>query len=185
MLLIFIKILFILINGAIALYDFSFYRIPNVFLGMLLVLYAFAAPLYLGVNQFINSLIAFAIVLIIGFGLFAFKFIAAGDAKYLAVTSLWVGSGEVLSLIFIISLAGGLLGLIYLFLGNQVSRLSDLIWIEIQKLERNYPLFEYAWVASGIGAERGKRENIGTRIIPYGIAIAIGATIVMLYNPLY
>jgi prepilin peptidase CpaA len=183
MILLFIKILYITINVLIGLYDFSFYRIPNLFLAMLLVLYAFYAPLYLGLEDILNSLAVGGLMLFLSFLLFAFKFIGAGDAKYLSVTSLWVGLPGVISFILIFSLVGGILAVFYLVLRDPIGRFSDLIWLRIQKLEIRFPCFQSVWLASGGGPEQGKRVNISSRMIPYGIAIAFGAILVMVYNP--
>ncbi len=177
-----IKILYVFINVLIGVYDFSFYRIPNILLGALLVLYAFYASLYLGGDHILSSLAVGAGMLALGFACFAFKFIGAGDAKYLVVISLWMGLPGVLNFILIFSLTGGGLGLIYLMLPHHMARLSDWIWSHIQKAEERYPCFEYIWAGSGVGAEKNKRANIGVRSIPYGIAIAVGAIITMLYT---
>lgn len=183
MLLLFIKILYITINVLIGVYDFTFYRIPNLFLAMLLVLYAFYAPLYLGIEAILSSLAVFAIVLFFSFLLFAFKFIGAGDAKYLGVTSLWMGLEGVLTFFLIFSLIGGGLAILYLLFRDHLARFSDWVWIQVQKLENRFSFFQSVWLASGIGSEKGKRVNISSRMIPYGIAIASGAILIMLYNP--
>ena len=39
-------------------------------------------------------------------------------------------------------------------------------------------------IGSGIGPEMGKRENIGSRMIPYGIAIAAGSIIMLVMQPI-
>src|SRR5438552_320732 len=118
--------LFLLIHVLIGLYDFSFFRIPNLFLGMLLVLYAFYAPLYLEFDVILKALIIFAVVFIVSFSLYALKIIGAGDAKYLAVSSLWFGVRGIVPFLFIVSLVGGGLALIYLIFRDPMGRLSDL-----------------------------------------------------------
>jgi len=181
MLLLCIKILYISIHLIIGLYDFSFYRIPNILLGALIVLYGFYAPLYLDMNAFFSSLAICGGMLVLGFGLFSFKLIGAGDAKYLAVASLWMGTHGILYFILFFSLIGGGLGFIYLFLTDYMARLSDWVWIQIQKAEGNCSYLEYVWAGSGMGPEKKMRANIGSRSIPYGVAIASGAIITMLY----
>jgi len=182
MLLMLVKIVFVLIHVAIAIYDFSFYRIPNVLLGGLLVLYALYAPIYLGSEKILSALIVFAIVLVISFGLFAIKYIGGGDAKYISVASLWAGGAGVVKFIFLVALIGGVLGLAYLLLRDHLARLSDKVWVQIQKGETRYPFLQYLWIGSGIGAEEGKREAISSRMLPYGVAIATGAIIMMMFN---
>ncbi len=179
-----IKTLYVLLHIAIGIYDFSFYRIPNLLLGALLVLYGLSAPFYMGFEDILNALIVFSVMLIIGLALFAAKFIGGGDAKYLAVASLWAGFPGVVQLLFFTTLIGGLLAIVYLVLRDHIARLSDWIWEKIQSAEKSFPVLEYLWVGSGTGPEVGKRENINSRMIPYGIAIAAGAIIMMILQPL-
>ena len=174
-----ILVLYCILNVAIAIYDFSFFRIPNVLLALLIGLYIIYAPLYVEPDQLVTSLLTFSVVLIVSFALFAFKAIGGGDAKYLSVASLWVGMHDVLPFLLIVSLFGGALALIYLFLRDYVGRLSDWMWSQIQKGEARCACLRHVWLGSGLGAELGKRENVSSRMVPYGVAIAIGAIIMM------
>lgn len=180
--LLFIKTVYVLINILIGVYDFSFYRLPNILLGLLIILYGFYASLYLEADVILSSLGISLIVLIFSFGLYAFKFIGAGDAKYLVVASLWVGFHNIFIFFLTFSLIGGLLGVVYLVLSTHMAWLSDRLWRQFQKLEGRYPFFAHIWSGSGTGPET-KRENISSRVVPYGIAIAGGALITILYNP--
>lgn len=175
-----IKALFIFINVLIAVYDFSFYRIPNLFLIGLLVLFGLTAPFTLGLNEILNSFITFGAVFLVCLILFLAKIFGAGDAKYFAVIALWMGYPDVIPFVLYTSIAGGGLALIYVIAQYPFSRLSDLTWMLIQKLEVRIPLLESIWIGSGIGPEKGKREHIKPKTIPYGIAIAIGAIIMMI-----
>jgi prepilin peptidase CpaA len=174
-----IIVMYCILNVAIATYDFSFFRIPNIFLLLLVGLYVFYAIFYVQPDKIITSIFAFTLVLIISFALFALKAIGGGDAKYLSVISLWVGMNDVLSFLVIVSLVGGGLALIYLLLRNHVGRISDWVWSQIQKGEAHYSFLRLAWFGSGLGPELGKRENINSRMVPYGVAIATGAIITM------
>ncbi len=182
MLLIFIKVVYIFIHLLIGVYDFSFYRIPNLLLAVLLILYGFYAPLYIGFDGILTALLVFATVLIIGLALFASKIIGGGDAKYLALISLWAGFPGVVQVMFLIAVVGGLMAIVYLLLSNYVVRMSDWAWKQIQQVESYCPSFQYMWLGSGEGPERGKRENISTRVVPYGVAIATGAIIMTLLH---
>lgn len=173
-----------LIHLLIGVYDFSFYRIPNVFLATLLVAYVFYAILYLDLNTILNSLAVFVIMFILSFSLYALKVIGAGDAKYVATTSLWFGTHGIIPLLFLISIAGGVLAIIYLSFRDHIGRLSDWTWMRIQKAEALYPKLKNVWIGSGTGPEMGKRENIGSRVLPYGIAIATGSIIMLMINPI-
>lgn len=174
-----ILILTIILHLLIGLYDFSFYRIPNLFLLAMLVLYVVYALFYLTPHLIVTSLIIFVILLALSFYLYVFKIIGAGDAKYISVTSLWFGFQEILPLLYTIFLMGGALALMYGLLKDPLGRWSDLVWLNIQKAEASFPWLRNVWIGSGTGPERGKRENVGSRMIPYGIAIAVGSIIML------
>ncbi|MBI2707716.1 MAG: prepilin peptidase [Proteobacteria bacterium] len=176
-----IKALYTFIHIVIGLYDFSFYRIPNILLGAIIVLYGFYAPLYLDMTTFLSSLAICGGMLAMGFALFSFKLIGAGDAKYLAVASLWMGTHGIVYFLLIVSLVGGGLGILYLSLPDYMARLSDRTWSKIQNAEERYSYLECMWVGSGTGPEKKMRATIGSRTIPYGVAIAAGAIITVLY----
>lgn len=182
--LILIQTIFITINLIIGLYDFSFYRIPNVLLGALLVSYVLFAPMFLPLHTIVGSAIVCLVVLAVTFALFAAKIIGGGDAKYLTVISLWMGTGGVLPFIFIVTIIGGVMAILYLVLQTYVQRLSDFLWIQMQKAENQFTGLQYVWIGSGVGPELGKRENIGARMLPYGVAIAIAAITIMANSPL-
>lgn len=176
--------LFLVIHVLIGVYDFSFYRIPNLFLAALLVLYAFYATIYLTPHLIFTSIGIFAVMLALGFTLYAFNVIGAGDAKYIAVASLWFGLHGLAPFLFTTSLVGGGLALFYLLLQDHTGRFSDWVWLKIQKGETDCPQLQHVWVGSGAGPEKGKRENIGSRMIPYGIAIAAGSIIMLMIEPI-
>ncbi|OJW51454.1 MAG: hypothetical protein BGO67_06835 [Alphaproteobacteria bacterium 41-28] len=184
MALILIKTIYILINVVIGVYDFSFYRIPNLLLGILLVLYGLCAPFYMGYEIILNSLVVFGVILFVTLALYAAKTIGGGDAKYLAVVSLWAGFPGVVQLIFLIAVIGGGIAIIYLLLRDHIARLSDWLWSKIQRFENRYPVLQYLWIWSGAGPETGERDNISSNMVPYGVAIAIGSIITMLMHPL-
>jgi len=172
MLILIIKTLFIFINALVAIYDFSFYRIPNILLIALLVLFGLTAPFTMGLNELINSFIT----------LFLTKIFGAGDAKYFSVVALWMGYPGIFPFVIITSLAGGALALVYLIAQLHFGRLSDLMWTFIQKLEERLPFLELVWIGSGTGPEKGKREDIKPKTIPYGVAIATGAIVMTFFT---
>lgn len=149
------------------------------------MLYVLCIPFAMETDTILISFGVFLAVLAVGFLLYALKYFGAGDAKYLAVASLWIGGGQgVLQFILIVTMMGGLLAVLYLLLKDHMARLSDVIWNFIQKGETKYPWLQLIWVGSGSGAERGSRENISSKAIPYGVAIASGALIMMKLKPL-
>ena len=98
-------------------------------------------------------IVAGAIVLVAGFGLFAFRFIGGGDAKLLAVAALWLGTGQLMEFLVIMTLAGGLLAIAMKFWW----------WVKLE-------------------TELRKLDGIKSRIkssidLPYGVAITAGALV--------
>src|SRR4051812_11808940 len=94
-----------------------------------------------------------ALVLAMGCALFACGWIGGGDAKLAAVTSLWLGFGNLVDYLFIASVGGGLLTLVVL-----VARSAPL------------PAFALGW--------RWLERIRMARTVPYGIALAAAALII-------
>lgn len=175
--LIFIKALFIFLNVLCGAYDFSFYRIPNVLILGLLLLYAFFAALYLPLDVILYSLAVAGAVLVVGFVLYISKVLGAGDVKYLTVIALWIGYNDVMAFLFYMALLGGGFAIIYLFFQQLLMSLSDKVWQLFQKLEASFPVIEKVWLGSEKGAEKGIRLKLEKRKMPYGLAIASAAII--------
>jgi prepilin peptidase CpaA len=146
MIFILIKALYIFINVLIGIYDFSFYRIPNSLLAALLVLYGICAPFQMGYTDLMHSLIVFGIALIIGLALFAGKIIGGGDAKYIAVVSLWAGFPGVISFLFFTAIVGAVIAVLYLVTRDHIARLSD------GEARSSLPIYmdrKWSWARSG------------------------------------
>ena len=63
-------------------------------------------------------------------------------------------------------------------------RMKPIIESKIQKAEKSFPAFQYLWMGSGVGPEKGERDNISSSMVPYGVAIAIGSIIMIMLKPL-
>jgi prepilin peptidase CpaA len=133
------------------------YRIPNIISLALLLLF----PAYVLVSPqpvaWDEHLAIFALVLAAGFYLYTKGYAGAGDIKFLTVISLWAGPNLVLPLLFITTIAGGLLAILTagaVYYRHRVSKST-------QKL------------------------SIAKAPIPYGVAIALGGlcTLMMLFQP--
>ena len=127
-------------------------KIPN-WLNGVIGLAFFGAAFYAGMplEQIGWHLVASAIVLAAGFGLFAFGYIGGGDAKLMAVAALWLGMAHLLEFFIIMSLAGGLLAIAMKFWW----------WVRLESELR--------------GFQRIKSMVKSSIELPYGIAIATGA----------
>jgi prepilin peptidase CpaA len=95
------------------------------------------------------------VVLVACFGMFAAGWIGGGDAKLAAVTALWLGFDQMLPYLFIATLGGGLLTVVILKL-------------------RSVPLPRMA-----SGWDWAQRLHDVKQGVPYGIALAFGALVVL------
>ena len=98
---------------AAAISDVISLRIPN-FLSLALValfgLYALALAMPL--HDVVWHLIAGALVLVVGMGLFAFGVFGGGDIKLIAAVALLVGWSSLLPLVFMVAIIGGILAFV-------------------------------------------------------------------------
>jgi prepilin peptidase CpaA len=91
-------------------------------------------------------------ILVAGMVLFAFHLVGGGDVKLLAAAAVWYGWGELLTLLLMVALLGGVLAFVVLFLRTPVGR-----W-----LQARYPRIDALIPGGG-------------KVIPYGVAIGISA----------
>lgn len=141
--------LLVVIGGV---FDFLTMRIPN-WLNALIALSMLAMALLLGMplETFGWHLLTGAVVLAVGFGLFAGGFIGGGDAKLLAAVALWMGWPQVVMFLVVTSLAGGALAI------------AMKVW---QAIRIEHTVRDTAWLKRVFRAELD---------LPYGVAIAVGA----------
>lgn len=93
--------------------------------------------------------------LVAGFALFAFGLLGGGDAKLLAVCAVWSGWNQLVALLIAIVLVGGVLSLLVIGLRKGLGMWPD--WL--------------------VNAAKGLFEP--GKAVPYGIAIAAGALLVL------
>ncbi|MEB3701979.1 Type IV prepilin peptidase [Candidatus Bealeia paramacronuclearis] len=173
-------VLALFVHGLMAIYDFAYFRIPNLLVVILFVLFFFWAPLTMEWSEIGVNIIVFFVVLALSFTFFAFKWIGGGDAKYLAVGALWVGLHHIADYFLWVALSGGVFSVFYLICKDWVSSLSDRVWAGLQKCESSFPPLKFVWHMSGEGAQAGPQRAIAQKSIPYGVAIALGSWIILL-----
>lgn len=100
-------------------------------------------------QQFAMHVTCATIVLVVGFTLFALRWIGGGDAKLAAATTLWLGFGHTVPYLIYAALAGGVLTLAILTL---------------RRMPLTPFLARYRWL------ERLHDPKSG---VPYGIALAV------------
>lgn len=97
-----------------AVSDVVSYKIPNVLIVMLLVLY----PIYVVVSpwkvEWLSSLGIFAAVIGVGLVMFAFRMIGAGDIKLVAAILMWAGPTLALPALLVGILSSGAVALLML-----------------------------------------------------------------------
>lgn len=137
-------------------WDIASYTIPNFI--QLALIGAFAvfvvaagmAPAMIG-----GHLLAGFVGLAVGFTLFAFGFVGGGDAKLFAVVVLWLGFKNLLDYALVAAAMGGALSLLI---------------IGMRRLPLPVFLGTQGWIARLHDAKAG---------IPYGVALAAGAFLVL------
>ncbi|WP_454720301.1 MULTISPECIES: A24 family peptidase [Cupriavidus] len=112
-----------------------------------------------------RSAMAAAIVLVVGYGLFAMRWVGAGDVKLVAALCLWL-EGNVATFLLVTSLAGGVLAL-----GMPVLRMAERY--AARRLAQPGP-----WRRRPLPAPTALRAH-ALPGIPYTVAIAAGAAFVL------
>ena len=135
-----------------AIYDLFTLTIPNrlsiIMIAGFLIFFPFVG--LSGMDIAYHVLVA-AIVLVVGFGLFVFKYVGGGDVKIAASTALWLGPGFVLHYLVWAALFGGLLSLVILM---------------VRKVPLPASAYNIEWVS---------RLTDGTNGVPYGVALSSAA----------
>jgi prepilin peptidase CpaA len=135
--------------------DIAMYRIPNIVVLMILVLY----PIYVitapGEQEWLESLGIFALTIAVGIPLAHFNIFGGGDMKLLAAILLWAGPALAPAALLVAVFAGGLISLLML-----------------TKVR-----FVIASALNSIG-----RESLGKMFLaknmPYGVGLAFGGILV-------
>jgi len=143
-------------------WDLTSYTIPNSLSAALIVVFAlFAVTTHMTLGAMGTHLLAGAVGLFAGFALFALGTIGGGDAKLFAAIALWLGFANLLDFTLAASLFGGALAILILGL-------------------RHVPL--PALLCGQSWLMRLHDEKSG---IPYGVALAAGALVVLPTTEMY
>jgi len=94
--------------------DIVMYRIPNVVVLMILVLYPIYVIVTPGAQEWLWSLGIFVVAIAVGMPLAHFKIFGGGDMKLLAGILLWAGPALAAPTLVIAAVAGGLISLLML-----------------------------------------------------------------------
>ena len=136
--------------------DATSFKIPNRYVGVLMAAWPVAVVLSGGdLSVLIGGLSVGGLFLLVGFGLFAARLLGAGDAKLIAASGLWIGPSAALPFLLYTTLAGAALGLVLL-------------------RARAAPLPAFASNLPWLVALHARE-----RVMPYGVAIALGGMIAL------
>ncbi len=136
---------------AAAFTDLTRYRIPNGLVVAIVIVFAVGAAFNFAWPALAWSAAAAVGMFLLGAGLFAFGLFGGGDVKLIAAMALWTGVADLPRFLFVMSAAGGLLGVIWL----------------VRRRLRSAPAVSQA--SSALAASAPKIPNR----IPYGVAIAV------------
>jgi len=135
--------------------DIAMYRIPNVVVLMIIVLYPIYVVVAPGEERWLYSLGLFAVTIAVGIPLAHFGIFGGGDMKLLAAILLWAGPTLALPALLVTVLSGGLISILML-----------------SKVR-----FVIASALNSIG-----KESLGKMFLaknmPYGVGLAFGGIIV-------
>lgn len=169
----------IIIGLIAALYDFMFYKIPNI---LVLALCLLAIPhliFYISLDTAILTLgLAFAII-IVGFVCNKFGWIGAGDAKLLSVAVLWIAPQHVPAMILVMGLFGGFLAIAFLSIPTLIDTIRSTLITTTQPVMSHIPALSKYYKEEFISAH--VPEKLKTPI-PYGVAIALALVYVKFIN---
>jgi prepilin peptidase CpaA len=137
-------------------WDVASFTIPNLLQLALIGSFAvFAVAAGLSPGEIGGHLLAGFVGLAIGFTLFAFGYIGGGDAKLFACVLLWFGVRNLLDYTLVATVLGGVL---------------SLVLIAARQLPLPASLSGHAWILRLHDAKGG---------IPYGVALAAGALVIL------
>ncbi len=118
---------YVLILSA-AVYDILKFRIPNLIVVVLPLLFLLAAFFKAGDVAWLSHLGAGAIVLVCAALLFHFNLLGGGDAKLLASLSIWAGFDSLLPFLIAVSLMGGVLALVLMAVRPLFAKFDNVNW---------------------------------------------------------
>ncbi|MGN6671319.1 MAG: A24 family peptidase [Candidatus Nucleicultricaceae bacterium] len=177
----FLNALFVITSLIAAIYDFLYYKIPNLLVGILFAIFVAGALIFAPFSSWVLPetillpILMFLSVIVVGFILFRFGLMGAGDVKLLAVMSAWAYSQNSLIMYWVIvSVIGGILGVVYLQAVEWINAVRVRLSLLFKRL-LNWPVLSEKEASNNISSF-GKSKTI----IPYGVAISCGALVLIL-----
>jgi prepilin peptidase CpaA len=154
--------------------DFLVFKIPNEVLLFALTLFILKILFFQPIKDLVWPLIIFATVLCATFPLYLFKWIGAGDAKFIAVASLWASEQHLAIFFIAMSIAGGALALIYLKYHFLIFGWQQTLLTKVGSL----PILKNFLPLKSLSDDSKRTQRQEKIVIPYGVAVFIGIVLV-------
>jgi len=169
-------LIFLIVCGLAAFTDFLIYKIPNEIIAFLFTLFFISFFMKAGFDWQVlkTPLMVFGISLFVCFVLYAVKMLGAGDAKLIAVVSLWVTDYNPLLFFILMTFFGGILGLLYLKLHDYIDTVRFFL---IKKLSNIAFIKGYLKEKTQTPARDLKNKSKVT--LPYGVAVFAGVLLML------
>ncbi|MGB0935756.1 MAG: A24 family peptidase [Alphaproteobacteria bacterium] len=114
--------IFLILVAVAAVWDFMTYKIPNAL--VIGIIGLFFVENYLSSTGFIYAPYqTFVLAILVGFLLYLFRVIGAGDAKLLAACSLWAADHSLMIFLAATIISGGIISLAYLRFSKAINTL--------------------------------------------------------------
>ncbi|MCE2950937.1 MAG: prepilin peptidase [Alphaproteobacteria bacterium] len=157
-----------------ACWDFLFFKIPNEIIIFIICLFLIKIALFELPLVDYKPFFCFVGALLVGYGLYFFRIVGAGDVKLIAAVSLWTSQINYFSFLFMMAVAGGVLSALFYFFSPQLTAVRVLL---LGKLE-NTKLF--GPISSEVNERLYEKEASSKIVVPYGIAIFLGSLATMM-----
>lgn len=140
---------------AAAIFDLRTFKIPNPLVAMMLAVWP-VAVLAIGVPFHVAAVTALAALILLGAGIFLFanNWLGAGDVKLISASVLYVGVPALGQFVLATTLAGAALAIFLVF---------------FRRMPLPTPFVGQGWLTE---------LHARTRVMPYGVAIAVGALVI-------
>lgn len=154
---------FIVILLAAAVSDVITYRIPNYLVLALAAAFFAAAAIHYAQTNWLSHIGAALGCLVVGFALYQYRQVGAGDVKLLGVVALWAGTSGLIALLLFMSISGLLALPLILFARFLVAKAQA------------GNLWKAQWQVPRVLTRR--------QGVPYGVAIALGGILTSIVRP--
>lgn len=159
-----------------AIYDFLIYKIPNIVVGGIIILFLAKYIIFQGIVGLYYPVGVFFATIIVGLLLFRLGLLGGGDAKFFSACAMWAAEVGFFNFFILTALLGGGIALIYIVGGNALNIVRIKILLGVRKI---IGLKKAVDIFGPIEAfKEGKKTTFilaSGKVIPYGIAIALAS----------